>query len=210
MDLGGKDLGGRDLGGKDSGTDVDAEVFLAKQRLRSTIAGRRRALTPAQLADARRAVAKVVLTRCDADVAAGLPWRTVLAYEPLADEPGSSSLLDGLSKRGCAVHVPVERADRDLEWLALSGGVGGAPRGVAFAASADAVLVPAFAVDRRGMRLGRGGGSYDRVLPRVPAQAVLVALLHGGEVVDDVPADAWDRPVRAAASPTGWLDFTTG
>lgn len=190
-----------------SGMDVDAEVYLAKQRLRSTIAARRRALTPGQLTDARSAVAEIVLSRCDADVAAGRSWRTVLAYEPLAGEPASAMLLDGLSARGCAVYVPLLRADRDLEWIARGGG--GAARGVAFAASADAVLVPAFAVDRRGMRLGRGGGSYDRVLPRVSAQAVLAALLHGGELVDDVPADVWDRPVGATASPTGWLDFTS-
>ena len=42
--------------------------------------------------------------------------------------------------------------------------------GRAAVAEAQLVVVPALAVDRRGLRLGRGGGSYDRALARVPAR----------------------------------------
>ncbi len=186
--------------------DDKTDVLEAKQRLRATVAAARRTLTAGRLAEAREAVARIVLDRCDRDAASGRTWRTVLAYQPMPTEPGSPDLLDGLGRRGCAVFLPALRADRDLEWTALDGG---GVQGVDFAASADVVLVPAFAVDRRGMRLGRGGGSYDRVLPRVSSDAVLAALLHAGELVDDVPADDWDRPVRSAVSPGGWLDFPT-
>jgi 5-formyltetrahydrofolate cyclo-ligase len=62
------------------------------------------------------------------------------------------------------------------------------------------MLVPALAVDRTGMRLGRGGGSYDRTLARA-GTALTVALLHDGELVDHVPAEAHDRPVRATVTP---------
>ena len=51
------------------------------------------------------------------------------------------------------------------------------------------VLVPALAVDRTGMRLGRGGGSYDRALGRVPVGTFVCALLYDGEVLDRVPHD---------------------
>jgi 5-formyltetrahydrofolate cyclo-ligase len=54
------------------------------------------------------------------------------------------------------------------------------------------------------LRLGRGGGSYDRVLARASAP-FSVALLHDGEVLDTVPAEAHDRRVRAALTPTGGL-----
>lgn len=184
--------------------DDKTDVREAKQRVRATVAAARRALTAVQLHGARQAVDEIVLARCDADADAGRTWHTVLAYQPLPTEPCSTGLLDGLRKRGCAVHVPVLRADRDLEWTSLDGGTA---HSVDFAASADAMLVPAFAVDPRGVRLGRGGGSYDRVLPRVSPDAVLVALLHAGEVLADVPADDWDRPVRSAVSPGGWFDF---
>lgn len=186
----------------DDKTDVDE----AKQRLRATVAAARRSLTAVQLDGARQTVTEIVLARCDADADAGRTWHIVLAYQPLPTEPCSAELLDGLRDRGCAVHVPVLRVDRDLEWTALDGSTA---QSVHFAASADAVLVPALAVDRRGVRLGRGGGSYDRVLPRVSPDAVLVALLHAGEVLADVPADDWDRPVRSAVSPGGWFDFPT-
>ena len=186
--------------------DDKTDVRAAKQRLRTTVAAARRALTAVQLDEARQAVAGIVLARCDADADAGATWHTVLAYQPLPTEPASSRLLDGLRERGRAVYVPVLRPDRDLEWTSLDGGTA---RSVDFAASADAVLVPAFAVDHRGMRLGRGGGSYDRVLPRVSPDAVLVALLHAGEVVENVPAENWDCPVRSVVSPGGWLDLPT-
>ncbi len=186
--------------------DDKTDAHEAKQRLRVIVATARRALTSVQLAEARQAVAEIVLARCDADADADADrtWHIVLAYQPLPTEPCSTQLLDGLRERGCAVYVPVLRADRDLEWTALDGGTA---HSVDFAASAEAVLVPAFAVDRRGMRLGRGGGSYDKVLSRVSPDAVLVALLHAGEVLTDVPADDWDRPVRSAVSPGGWFDF---
>jgi 5-formyltetrahydrofolate cyclo-ligase len=68
-------------------------------------------------------------------------------------------------------------------------------------ASADLVMVPALAADRRGFRLGRGGGSYDRALARVGAPVPTVALLYPGELLDEVPAGPHDLPVRMIAQP---------
>jgi len=97
--------------------------------------------------------------------------------------------------------------------LARAPGLVGGPRGllepagprlgVAGITSAQLVLVPALAVDRRGLRMGRGGGSYDRALSRLPATGgpPVVALLHDGELVDTVPAEPHDRPVHAAITP---------
>ena len=50
------------------------------------------------------------------------------------------------------------------------------------------MLVPAIAVDHSGMRLGRGGGSYDRALARVGTPVPTVALLYDGEFLPHVPA----------------------
>jgi 5-formyltetrahydrofolate cyclo-ligase len=66
------------------------------------------------------------------------------------------------------------------------------------------VLVPALAVARDGVRLGRGGGSYDRALARVAPGTPRVALLFDGELVDALPADPWDVPVTDAVTPAGW------
>ena len=61
-------------------------------------------------------------------------------------------------------------------------------------ARADAVLVPGLAVGRDGMRLGRGGGCYDRVLARVPLGTFVCVLLNSEEVLDPVPP----RPTTGA------------
>ena len=70
-------------------------------------------------------------------------------------------------------------------------------------ATADAVLVPGLAVSDLGYRLGRGGGCYDRALGRVPLGTFTCVLLYDDEVGLDVPTEPHDRPVLAAATPSG-------
>lgn len=67
----------------------------------------------------------------------------------------------------------------------------------------DVVVVPALTVDHEGHRLGRGGGSYDRALARVGAGTLVVALLHQGELVEQVPAEPHDRPVDLVVTSAG-------
>ena len=64
------------------------------------------------------------------------------------------------------------------------------------------VVVPAVAVDRAGVRLGRGGGSYDRVLARVPPGVPVIALLYDGELCAALPAGPHDRRVTAVVTPS--------
>ena len=77
--------------------------------------------------------------------------------------------------------------------------------GVDAVREASLVIVPAVAVDRSGVRLGRGGGSYDRVLARLDRVTLTVALLYDGELVESVPAEPHDRAVQAAITPSGGL-----
>ena len=64
--------------------------------------------------------------------------------------------------------------------------------------------MPALTVDRTGIRLGYGGGCYDRALARARPDALLVALLRDGELVaDPLPAEPHDRRVHAVAMPSG-------
>lgn len=56
------------------------------------------------------------------------------------------------------------------------------------------VLAPALAADRRGYRLGYGGGYYDRFLEQVnPVSTVCVVLCVENRLVDRLPAEPYDR-----------------
>lgn len=59
----------------------------------------------------------------------------------------------------------------------------------------DAVLVPAVAFDRRGYRVGYGGGYYDRFLPKAP-QAARIGAVFACQIVPEVPTDRYDVHVE--------------
>jgi 5-formyltetrahydrofolate cyclo-ligase len=138
---------------------------------------------------------------------------TVAAYFSVGSEPDTHSLIFGLWKRGTYVILPLLRPDGDLDWASYEGPDSLVPgpkglmepaepaRGVDAVARASLVLVPALAVDTRGNRLGRGGGSYDRALARVGPLVPVVALLNDSELIDHVPAEPHDRPVPLVALP---------
>ena len=170
-----------------------------KDRLRARLGAARRARSVEDLAAARAAIRTEVLSWVDADGTG-----CVAAYEPLRTEPGSVELLAELHAREVLVLVPVTLPDRDLDWVRWTPDGPGTARGPDAVAAAELVLAPALAVGRDGVRLGRGGGSYDRALARCAHGAVTAALLFPEEVLAAVPADPWDRAVEFAVTPDGW------
>jgi 5-formyltetrahydrofolate cyclo-ligase len=180
-----------------------------KAALRKSLLAARKLLSPQQRTEAGRAIRDAVLALPEAQMAG-----TVAAYYSVATEPETRGLVYALWKRGTYVLLPVLLPDGDLDWASYEGpdslrpGRFGLsepaepPRGVTGIASADLVLAPAVAVDHRGWRLGRGGGSYDRALTRVGPRVPTVALLYDGELVDEVPAGPRDQRVRLIAQPS--------
>jgi 5-formyltetrahydrofolate cyclo-ligase len=140
---------------------------------------------------------------------------TVAAYVSVGREPGTGPLLDRLRAAGKRVVVPVLLGDNDLDWAEyvgpdalVSGGRGtlepvGRRLGPDSIGTADVVVTPGLAVSADGHRLGRGGGSYDRALGRVPLGTFTCTLLYEGEWPVDVPLDPHDRPVTAVVTPRG-------
>lgn len=63
------------------------------------------------------------------------------------------------------------------------------------AAELDMVVVPLVAFDRTGARLGYGGGCYDRYLPTVAPECLVVGIAFDEQRVDHVPTDAHDLPL---------------
>ncbi|MET8567798.1 5-formyltetrahydrofolate cyclo-ligase [Streptomyces sp. NPDC004783] len=192
-----------------------------KRSLRREFIAARNALTSDDVREAADALAERALSLPEVAGA-----RTVAAYVSVGAEPGTLALLDALRARGVRVLLPVLLPDNDLDWGAYRGEESlarvrhggrmtlsepaGERLGPDAVTAADVVLLPGLAVDERGMRLGRGGGSYDRVLARLEragARPALLVLLYDREVVARVPEEPHDRPVDAVVTPSGVRRF---
>lgn len=146
---------------------------------------------------------------------------TVCAYVPVGTEPGSMAMLEVLLRRAGRVLLPVARVAADdtplpLRWgeyrhdglvEARWGLLEPAEPWLPASALAEAglVLLPALAVDRRGVRLGRGRGFYDRSLAARDPHARLVAIVRDEELVDELPSEPHDVPMTHALTPEGGL-----
>ena len=168
---------------------------LTKAAVRAEVATRRKARPQPERDAAAAALVEQVLALPEL-AAAG----TVTAYESFPTEPGTGPLLHALRARGVRALLPVLRDDNDLAWVS-----DGAELGVEAVRTANVVICPAVAATPDGRRLGRGGGSYDRVLTRVDRSTLTVALLHDDEVVDELPTDPHDRSVDVVVTPTRTL-----
>ena len=180
----------------------------AKMSLRVVLRSRRRAMDPATVREATAAMTRAVLARPELVGA-----RSVALYVSYGTEPGTQPLREELRARGIRVLLPVLLDDNDLDWAEDTGDADlvhplrgpATPRGERLGTEAiqsvDLVIVPGLAVDRDGVRLGQGGGSYDRALARVAPAVPVLVLVHDGEVLEPggVPADLHDRRV------TGWV-----
>ncbi|MEY3587304.1 MAG: hypothetical protein RL696_620 [Actinomycetota bacterium] len=71
---------------------------------------------------------------------------------------------------------------------------------------ADLILLPALAVDKAGVRLGKGRGFYDRAL-RAIAGIPLYAVVFDSEIYDQLPSEPHDRKVTGAITPTAIHHF---
>ncbi|MYS72665.1 5-formyltetrahydrofolate cyclo-ligase [Streptomyces sp. SID5926] len=192
-----------------------------KRLLRRDLLAARTRMTPDDVRESADALARRAL---------GLPEvagaHAVAAYVSVGAEPGTLALLDGLRARGVRVLLPALLPDNDLDWGEYTGEgslarvrhggrmelfePAGERLGPEAVTRADVVLLPGVAVDGRGLRLGRGGGSYDRVLARLEAagaRPALLVLLYDWEVVAHVPAEPHDRPVDAVVTPSGVRRF---
>ena len=154
----------------------------------------------------------------------GAPARCVTLFEALPTEVPTHALLDALHARGIRILLPVLLPDLDLEWFALEdpahredpGGIAdlrdadshaGRLLGREGIAQADVVFAPAMAIDTEGRRLGQGGGSYDRALPRRRPGAPVVAVVADEEFgLQPLPSEPHDEPVDAVVTPGGgWV-----
>ncbi|SFK84962.1 5-formyltetrahydrofolate cyclo-ligase [Geodermatophilus ruber] len=179
----------------------------AKAALRTRLLARRSARSEGERAAAAAAISEALLPAL-----AGVG--TVAAFVPDPAEPGAGRLPAALAGLGARVLLPVvPGTGRELAWAVDSGRLAPGRFGLlepvgprlepAALGAADVVVVPAVAIARDGVRLGRGGGYYDRALRNARPGAVLVAVVFDEELVDELPAEPHDHRVTAVVTPSG-------
>lgn len=193
---------------------AEGSVASEKRRLRAELRALRRALDADAMARAARAVATV------AEASAGFAGaRSVLGYVACDGEIDVAPLLDMARARGASIALPrcrpaggldVVVVERSAELVQGTRGRVQEPSGpaadTAMLPSPGLVLVPSVALDRRGFRLGRGGGDYDRLLPSLRACGwTIVGICHAAAIVERLPVEAHDVPVDAILSDAGLL-----
>ena len=135
------------------------------------------------------------------------PWKsalTICAFSALASEPdllapwpvGKKIILPRVSGSTVSLHF----VGRACELAPGSFGISEPPAHAPLAmAKADIILVPGLAFDRSGMRLGRGGGYYDRLL--ADFEGLRVGVCFEELVFDRIPVEPHDEGVDFLATP---------
>ena len=146
--------------------------------------------------------------------------RCVAAYVSQPAEPATGPLLDALHERGTTVLLPMLGPGLARDWGEYRGSddlehrapgrppePSGPPLGKDALAMADVIIVPALAVDRHGVRLGQGGGWYDRALLTRRDGTDIFAMAHEAEFLaeHDLPRAQHDEPVSAVITEERWF-----
>jgi len=144
------------------------------------------------------------------------PNLSVLAYFSTRQEPDLSNLWLPLRSRSIPIGVP-RCVGSQLVWHQWEPGnrlVVGAfgilePEPTAPVLQAQdigVILVPCVGCDRRGNRIGYGGGFYDRLLAQTEWRSIpIVGITFNFGVVECFEADEWDQPLNYICTETNWI-----
>ncbi len=193
-------------------SDDAPSLHQLKAALRSAALARREALPPGHRQAAGLAIAERGLP---IEVA---PGTVVSGFSPMKSEISPLPLLRRLVEAGAALALPVVTGrGQPLVMRAWSfgaplvSGVWGIREPPADAPELypDIVIVPLLAFDRRGYRLGYGGGYYDRTIARLrtmkPVTAVGIAFAE--QQIDEVPTSPRDERLDLVLTEGGTIDF---
>ncbi|PZF78557.1 5-formyltetrahydrofolate cyclo-ligase [Aestuariivirga litoralis] len=136
----------------------------------------------------------------------GISAGTVSGFIPYKSEITTIPMLERLGRDGWRTSLPIVIGmDEPLlfrDWVPGEPLVAGAfdipvPLESAAEAVPDLLLVPMLAFDRKGYRLGYGGGFYDRTLEKLRAvkRVVAIGVAYHAQMVDEVPTGLHDAPL---------------
>jgi 5-formyltetrahydrofolate cyclo-ligase len=146
----------------------------------------------------------------------------VALYSPIGNEAGTASIRDHALQLGKSVFYPRCSKAGHLELIRvespaqLQPGTYGILEPIRGASLRDEererllVIVPGVAFDPKGNRLGRGRGMYDRLLDRLGDVAGRVALAYELQIVEQIPAQPWDRKMDCIITEKRIIDCRNG
>ncbi|MDN5570475.1 MAG: 5-formyltetrahydrofolate cyclo-ligase [Propionibacteriaceae bacterium] len=139
----------------------------------------------------------------------------VACYVSLAPEPDTGALIEALHAGGVRVLLPLLRGRRTPAWAWYAGPGTLVPgwRGIPEPAGGEAeglaavslVITSALLATRQGVRLGTGGGWYDRALVARDPDALVASVLNAREIVTGLPVEEFDVRVDALVTEDGLL-----
>ncbi|MFC7625555.1 5-formyltetrahydrofolate cyclo-ligase [Microlunatus sp. GCM10028923] len=151
------------------------------------------------------------------------PLDRLACYLSSDTEPGTLQLVAWLAAQGVEVLLPVlTDGDGGLlrvpAWAWYTGPDAlrtgrksileptGEVLGAEAVREAEVIICPSLAADPAGQRLGRGAGWYDQALAELPGDAEVWTLINDDELLNELPAQDWDRPVRRIITQTRVID----
>jgi len=162
-----------------------------------------------RLPAAVRAAANARITERLLDLPAIARTRCALVYLSFGSEFDTSALLDELRVRGARLVLPrVDRSQRRLQLFDVNDVAGDTQAGtwgireprpdrcvLAQPDEIDAVLAPGVAFTPTCVRLGYGGGFYDRLLASWHPRPPLIAAAFEVQILDSIPVESHDVPM---------------
>ena len=141
--------------------------------------------------------------------------KVVAGYRPIRTEIDPTPTMTALCEAGARVAVPViEAKDSPLlfhEWTPgcemVEGAFGAEIPAKSTRLYPEILITPLVGWDRRGWRLGYGGGFYDRTLERLRAKRATLAIgfAYGAQEADDLPLEPTDQPLDMIVTEGGVL-----
>ena len=185
-----------------------------KAVLRVRLRGLRRRLA-AEIPDAaQRAAAHLPFERLP-------PFQVFALYHPTGSEMDPRPLMPVLAREGARAALPAmscrEEAMTFRLWdpaVRLEPDSFGVPAPPPFATHVepDLIVAPLLAFDRRGGRLGQGGGQYDRALGALRARkfVFVVGLAFAGQEIAQLPGEAHDQALNAILTESEYIEVSQG
>ena len=189
----------------------DVGIEAAKAALRSEAHKRRAQLRPSLRVDAARDAVRHFLD--GVDVGKG---DIVAAYWPIRDELDIKTLIGRMMDAGQPVCLPVVLGPEEPLDLRLwqdgaplyEAGFGTlAPADDAPRVEPDVILMPLLGFDKRGTRLGYGGGYYDRTLAHLKKRPRLIGFAFARQEAEHIPRQAHDVPLNTVVTELGVRNF---